>query len=206
MNVRLTQAQKIQLLNSQDVYNIMQQILLRENKIGRNQEHFWIIGLDNQNKILFIELIGLGTVNRVNANPPDVFRMGIYKLAVKVILVHNHPSGNLSPSDADINLTDRMLKVGNIINIDVIEHLIISENDYTSFADEGILKELKENGRYEIIDSEKAEMQAYKDGLEKKRLLKENKIEIAKKLKKEGMDSEFIKKVTGLANRDIQKI
>ncbi len=78
--------------------------MLRENKIGRNQEHFWVIGLDNQNKILFIELIGLGTVNRVNANPSDVFRMGIYKLAVKMILVHNNPSGNLSPSDADINV------------------------------------------------------------------------------------------------------
>lgn len=206
MNVRLTQAQKIQLLNSEDVYKIMQQILLRENKIGRNQEHFWVIGLDNQNKILFIEQIGLGTVNRVNANPPDVFRMGIYKLAVKMILVHNHPSGNLSPSDADINLTDRMLKVGNIINIDVIEHLIISEKDYTSFADEGILKELKENGRYEIIDSDKAELQAYKAGLEKKRIEKQKAITIGKKLKKEGIDDEFIKKVTGLANRDIKKL
>ena len=206
MNVRLTQAQKIQLLNSEDVYHIMQQVLLRENKIGRNQEHFWVIGLDTQNKILFVELIGLGTVNRVNANPPDVFRMGIYKLAVKMILVHNHPSGQLSPSEADINLTDKMLKVGNIINIEVIEHLIISEKDYTSFADEGILQDLKNNGRYEIIDSDKAELQAYKAGLEKKRILKENKIEIAKKLKKEGMDDEFIKKVTGLANRDILKL
>ena len=72
--------------------------MLRENKIGRNQEHFWVIGLDNQNKILFIELVGLGAVNRVGANPPDVFRMGIYKLAVGMILVHNHPSGNLKPS------------------------------------------------------------------------------------------------------------
>ena len=108
MNVRLTQDQKIQLSESGDVYKIMQQILLRENKIGRNQEHFWAIGLDNQNKILFIELIGLGAVNRVNANPPDVFRMGIYKLAVRMILVHNHPSGQLKPSDEDIDFTDKM--------------------------------------------------------------------------------------------------
>lgn len=60
MNVRLSHEQKIRLLNSQDVYKVMQQVLLRENKIRRNQEHFWVIGLDNKNKILFIELIGLG--------------------------------------------------------------------------------------------------------------------------------------------------
>ncbi|GHE73141.1 hypothetical protein GCM10011340_32090 [Roseivirga thermotolerans] len=80
MNVRLSQEQRIKLLNSDAVYSIMQQILLRENKI------------------LFIELIGLGQGNRVNTNPPDVFRMGIYKLAVSMILVHNHPSGHLMPS------------------------------------------------------------------------------------------------------------
>ena len=124
MNVRLSQEQKIKLLNSDAVYSIMQQILLRENKIRRNQEHFWVVGLDNQNKILFIELIGLGQVNRVEANPPDVFRMGIYKLAVSMILVHNHPSGNITPSQADKDFTDRMLKVGKLININVLDHLV----------------------------------------------------------------------------------
>src|SRR5690606_40012143 len=93
MNVRLTQEQKIRILNSGDVYNVMQQVLLRENKIRRNQEHFWVVGLNNKNKILFIELISLGAVNSVQVNPPEVFRMAIYKMAVKMILVHNHPSG-----------------------------------------------------------------------------------------------------------------
>lgn len=108
MNVRLTKEQKIKVLNSVDIYFVMQQILLRENKIRRNQEHFWVVGLDNKNKVLFIELIGLGAVNRVNANPPDVFRMAIYKLAVKVILVHNHPSGSVDTSKGDHEFTDRM--------------------------------------------------------------------------------------------------
>ena len=124
MNVRLSKDQKIKVLYADDLYSIMQQILMRENKIRRNQEHFWVVGLDNQNKILFIELIGLGRVNRVGANPPDVFRMGIYKLAVSMVLVHNHPSGNLEPSQADKDFTDRLLKVGQLINIEVLDHTL----------------------------------------------------------------------------------
>ena len=168
MNVRLTPAQKIQLLNSQDVYSVMQQVLLRENKIRRNQEHFWVVGLNNANKILFIELISLGSVNKATVKPPEVFRMGIYKLAVKMVLVHNHPSGQMKPSDADIDLTDKLLKSGDMIEIEVIEHLVISEEDYFSFADEKIIEDLKKNGRYELIDGDKAELQEYKAQMEKR--------------------------------------
>ena len=206
MNVRLSQEQKIKLLNSNDVYSIMQQVLLRENKIRRNQEHFWVIGLDNQNKILFIELIGLGQVNRVNADPPDVFRMGIYKLAVSMILVHNHPSSNLSPSQADRDFTDRMLKVGKLINIDVIEHLIITEESYTSFADEGIIEELKKSGLFEIVERDKAELKEWKLRMEKKRGEHEGKLAVAKKLKKSGMDEKEIKKMTGLRLEEIRNL
>ena len=130
MNVRLNKNQRIQVVTARDIYAIMQQVLLRENKIRRNQEHFWVVGLDNQQKILFIELVALGAVNRVNANPPDVFRMGIYKLAVSIILVHNHPSGNLTPSTSDKQFTDKMLKVSELVNIKIVDHLIISETGF----------------------------------------------------------------------------
>lgn len=199
MNVRLSKEQKIQVLNSKDIYAVMQQILLRENKIGRNQEHFWVIGLDNQNKLLFIELNGLGAVNRVNADPPDVFRMAIYKLAVKMILVHNHPSGSLKPSEADLNLTDRMLKVGKLINIDVIEHLIISNKAYFSFKDEGIIDNLKKSGLYEIVDRDKAEFKQWKIETEKA-------LDIAKKMKNKGYDVDTIKELTGLKKWDIKRL
>ncbi|MFL0070261.1 JAB domain-containing protein [Tenacibaculum maritimum] len=66
MNVRLSKEQKIQILDSTDVYKVMQQVLLRENKIRRNQEHFWVVGLDNSNKILLIEFIGLGAVKLIH--------------------------------------------------------------------------------------------------------------------------------------------
>lgn len=204
MNVRLTKEQKVQILNSIDIYKVMQQVLLRENKIRRNQEHFWVVGLDNNNKILFIELIGLGAVNRVNANPPDVFRMGIYKLAVKMILVHNHPSGNIEPSKEDKDFTDRMLKVGKLINIEVIEHLIISEEKYTSFADTGIIKELQESSAFEIVEREKEDFKTWKLEIEREQAARMRDIEIAKSLKKSGMSEKDIKKHTGLTDRDME--
>lgn len=203
MNVRLSKEQKIRILNSSDIYKVMQQVLLRENKIRRNQEHFWVVGLDNENKILFIELIGLGAVNRVNANPPDIFRMGIYKLAVKMILVHNHPSGNIEPSKTDKDFTDKILKVGKLINIEVVDHLIISEEKYTSFADNGIITELQNSGAFEIIDKEKKEFAEWRIKVEQERSVK---LEIATNLKNQGIDIDTIKKATGLTKWDIKKL
>ncbi|WP_241243808.1 JAB domain-containing protein [Flagellimonas beolgyonensis] len=199
MNVRLTKEQKIKVLNSTDIYAIMQQVLLRENKIRRNQEHFWVVGLNHNNKILFVELIGLGASNRVNADPPDVFRMAIYKLASKLILVHNHPSGSHEVTDADITFTDHMLKVGKLIKVEVLDHLVITETHYTSFADQGVMDQLKKSGLFEIMGPEKQELEQFKIDTEKKRARKEELLKVAKKMKGEGLTDEVIKKVTGLS-------
>ncbi|NYJ29154.1 JAB domain-containing protein [Allomuricauda sp. ARW1Y1] len=203
MNVRLTKEQKIKVLNSADIYAIMQQVLLRENKIRRNQEHFWVVGLNQNNKILFVELIGLGASNRVNADPPDVFRMAIYKLASKLILVHNHPSGSHEVTDADLNFTDHMLKVGKLIHVEVLDHLVITETRYTSFEDRGIMNQLRKSGFFEITGPEKKELEEFKIETEKKRAKKENSLEIAKNLKAQGVDVEIIKKATGLSLKEI---
>ncbi|MCE7995492.1 MAG: JAB domain-containing protein [Roseivirga sp.] len=200
MNVRLTKDQKVKLLYPEDIYKVMQQVLLRENKIRRNQEHFWVIGLDNKKKILFIELVALGRVNRVNVNPPDVFRMGIYKLAVTMVLVHNHPSGDVKPSKADHDFTDRILKVGKLINIDVIDHLVISEETFYSFSREGIIDKLKSSGLYEVVDREKAVMTKMKIEAEQRK----EALTIAAKMKKDGLDEKTIKKYTGLYMHEIR--
>jgi len=207
MNVKLSEAQKKAAINSSNnIAVIMQQILKRENKLGRSQEHFWVIGLNNAGKLLFIELIGLGRQNRVMANPPDVFRMAIYKLAIKLILVHNHPSGELKPSIADKEFTDRIIKVGEIINVDVIDHIIITENNYSSFADTGIIAELKKSNTWRIVEKEEIELQEFKTNLQIERKLKKNSLEIARKLKAEGMNEATIKKVTGLGLAEIRKL
>jgi DNA repair protein RadC len=198
MKIRLTREQKIDVVNSADVYKVMQQVLLREHKIRRNQEHFWVVGLNNANKLLFIELVSLGASNRVQIAPPEVFRIAIYKLATKMVLVHNHPSGNMLISRADKDFTDRMIKSGKMLNIEVVDHLVISETDYYSFEEAGLMKELRNSGMYELVEREKA-------GLNELRIL-ETKLAIATNLKREGASVDLIMKSTGLKKSQINKL
>jgi len=121
-------------------------------------------------------------------------------------VVHNHPSGNLKPSDADIDMTDRLIKAGEMIEIKVIEHLIITEEDYSSFMNLGLIEQLQKSGKYELIDKEKAELTEWKLQTEREQGEKQKAAEIVKKLKKEGMNDDFIKKVTGLRKSDIKKL
>jgi DNA repair protein RadC len=207
MNVRLTKDQKIQIANSDDVYSIMQQVLLRENRISRDQEHFWIVGLDKANKILFIELLALGNDNRVHIKAPQVFRMAIYKNAPKVIFVHNHPSGTIKPSEDDLKTTDRLLKAGEIIEISVIDHLIISEKKYFGFNEAGIIEELKNNGAYRIVERERADLEKWRLENERDKAFKEANKQLAKKLLAlNNMSAEEIRKLTGLTIREMNKV
>jgi len=207
MNVKLSEAQKKKSIDGSDgVAAIMQQVLKRENKFSRSQEHFWVVGLNNANKILFIELIALGRQNRVTSNPPDVFRMAIYKLALKMILVHNHPSGELIPSTADRSITDRLIKVGEIINVDVIDHLIISEKSYMSFADVGLIAKMKASDTWRVVEKEEMELKKMKAEIELKKAMKQNSIDIAKRFKAMGLDNAAIKKGTGLSLGEIKKL
>ncbi|MCZ8354782.1 MAG: DNA repair protein [Cyclobacteriaceae bacterium] len=156
MTVQLTEEQKIKLLNADDVYSVMQEVLLREEKIDQEKEHFWIIGLASNNMIQFIELVSLGSVNATLVEPMNVFRVAVMKGSVKVILVHNHPSGELNPSEGDQDLTDRLIQVGRILHVFVIDHLIISTESFYSFADTGLLSELEESikwvPQYELVE------------------------------------------------------
>ncbi|AZJ34401.1 JAB domain-containing protein [Tenacibaculum singaporense] len=202
MDIKLTEAEKIKILNSDDIYGIMQKVLLRESKIDQNREHFWIIGLENNNRILFIELISLGTVNATLVEPMEVFSLALQKRAVKIVLCHNHPSGELTPSDNDKNLTDRLIQVGIIVNTHVIDHLIISDKSYMSFKNIGLLEELEKSKRY--VPKYVLEEQIKK---EMSKIIEKNRnIEIAKQLKRKGVDNETIIFATGLTIEEVKKL
>lgn len=201
MNVKLTEAQKIKILNSGDVYGIMQNILLRENKIDRDKEHFWIVCLANNNRILMIELISLGSVKATIVEPIEVFSFALQKRAVKLILVHNHPSGDLDPSQEDIEVTDKMIAIGKFINMPVLDHLIISEKSFYSFLDSGLLEKIERESHYDLqftqIDSLKKELL----DVEKKKA-----VEMAKKMLEDNQPVEIISKYTGLDLKVIKAI
>ena len=135
MNVRLTKAQKIKIGSPEDLYGIMQKILLRESRTGRQKEHFWVIGLAVSNKISYIELVSLGSISSAIVTPLEVFNLAVLKKSPKIVLVHNHPSGNLKPSPADIDITTKIVGGGKILTIEVLDHLIISEESYYSYKE-----------------------------------------------------------------------
>lgn len=202
MNVRLKTSQKIKVLNAASIYPIMQAVLLRENSIRRNQEHFWVLGLNNANKILFIELISLGATNRLQVAPREIFRIAIYKSAVKMILVHNHPSGTVTITNADKDFTDRIIKSGQLLNIEIIDHLIISEHSYNSFADAGTLEELKHSGLYELVDREKTALNSIKLEAEREK----ERVAVAKRMLKAGINPDVIQQITKLKKSTISKL
>ncbi|WP_392564197.1 JAB domain-containing protein [Orbus wheelerorum] len=148
MDIKLGKNDKKYIEGTDDVFNIMQRILLRENKIDRDKEHFWIIGMNEAGFILYIELIALGTVRSVPIEPMNIFRVAVMKNATRVIAVHNHPSGALMPSDADKQITDRLIQVGRILNITLIDHLIISTENYLSFRQIELMDELEKSLDY----------------------------------------------------------
>lgn len=159
MNIKFRK--NIKIINSDDVFDVMQKILCRENKIDLDKEHFWIIGLNLHHKILFIELVSIGGLKSTNVEPMNVFRVAVLKGAFRVILVHNHPGGSLKQSLDDEDITDRLIQVGKILAIEVFDHLIISTKSYISLSDSGVLLRLQESTKwmppYEIAKKIKAE-------------------------------------------------
>ncbi len=132
MQVRLTKEQKIKIANSDDVYTIMRAVLMRQNRLHRQREFFWIMGLNTANDIMYIELAAIGKVNSVNVDPVELFSFAVQKKCKKIILIHNHPSGNLTPSADDIHLTNQLKEGAKYLKIEILEHLIISEEGFSS--------------------------------------------------------------------------
>ncbi len=202
MEIRLTKEQKITVNGPQAIFNIMQQILLRENKIGRNKEHFWVIGLATSHKILFIELVSLGSINKAIVDPGEVFQLSIHKDAVTVILVHNHPSGNLTPSDPDKDITDNLIQAGRIIHKEIMDHLIINESEYYSFRDSGLLDELRRSKKYALKYLEEKRIREEGEELGGKRKA----VEMAKGMKQRAIETQIIAELSGLSIEEIEKL
>ena len=206
MNIRLNNKTKIQIHNSEDIYSVMQRILMREEKVDRGREHFWTISLDNANKILNIELVSMGSFRATVVEPMEVFSIPLQKRAVRLILVHNHPSGTLKPSQADKDITDHLIQVGNIMNVPILDHLIITESSYYSFANNGLLEELEASTKYvpAFMLKERYEKVAKQKGEQvgEKRKAKE----MARMMKKNGEPLEKIIQYTGLSKASIKRL
>ncbi len=101
-------------------------------------EEFWILLLSRSNEVIKPVQISQGGVSGTVADPKIIFKVAIENLASSIILVHNHPSGNLNPSQADKELTKKLKEAGKLLDIPVLDHLIFTNTSYFSFADEGL--------------------------------------------------------------------
>ena len=99
---------------------------------GAKKEHFVIFFLDTRNQEVHREIISIGTLNYNMVHPREVFRPAILASAAGVILAHNHPSGCLDPSDEDLALNKRLINGGKLIGIDVLDHVIVTKDTFTS--------------------------------------------------------------------------
>lgn len=118
----------------QDICNLFNDVLKTECSVDRDKEHFWIVGLNARNQIKYIELCSLGILNASIVHPREVFRTAVMTAASNIILVHNHPSGDPTPSDDDCKLTKRLIEAGTLMGIEVLDHVIVCENDHYSFS------------------------------------------------------------------------
>ncbi len=98
----------------------------------QKQEHFAVVLLDTKNGLLGTQIITVGTATETLVAPADVFRVVIKQGATKVIIAHNHPSGNVEPSEADIDLTKRLLQGAQLLSIPILDHLILGQGNYQS--------------------------------------------------------------------------
>ncbi|MCS6822978.1 MAG: DNA repair protein RadC [Cytophagaceae bacterium] len=128
-----SQLQKNKIECSKDIYELM-----RPDLLDLKHEEFWIVLLSRSNHVLKKMQISKGGVAGTVADPKLIFKPALDILASHIVLVHNHPSGNLKPSEQDIALTRKIREAGNILEIPVIDHLIFTDHGYFSFNDEGI--------------------------------------------------------------------
>ena len=127
-------AEQAVIRSPRDVFELMRFEIGMENK-----EFFYILLLDTKNKVISKELISIGSLNATIVHPREVFNSAIRQSAASILCIHNHPSGDPTPSQEDIQLTKRLAEAGEIVGIELLDHLVISGSDYVSLKEKGLI-------------------------------------------------------------------
>jgi DNA repair protein RadC len=124
----------VKVTGSKDIFNLLQQHF-----VDLNHEEFWIILLNRANRVISTHLISKGGQAGTVADPKIIYQIALENHAASIVLAHNHPSGNLKPSQADISLTQKLISAGTMLDISVLDHVIFAGNGYLSLADDGLM-------------------------------------------------------------------
>jgi len=125
---------RFKISSSEDAFH-----LIKNDLIDLNHEEFWLILMKRNNEVIKKEMLSKGGVSGTIVDSKLVFKMALDEMASGIILAHNHPSGNQKPSLDDLSLTKKLKEAGKSLDIAILDHLIIADDQYFSFADEGIL-------------------------------------------------------------------
>lgn len=112
---------------------------IMEDLTGLQQEHFLVMYLNVKNHVLHKEVVFIGSLNASIVHPREIFRNAIKRSAASILVAHNHPSGTTTPSPEDLDVTARLVEVGKLVGIEVVDHLIIGDYDYLSLKEKGYI-------------------------------------------------------------------
>lgn len=133
--VRESGRERLMLEGPEDVASILSHYLEDEDR-----EHFVTLMLDSKNRVIGVHTASIGTLTAALVSPREVFKAAILCNALSIVLGHNHPSGDVDPSPEDIQVTERLVRAGAMLDIEVLDHVIVGEEgSYTSFKRSGIM-------------------------------------------------------------------
>lgn len=204
MKIKLTKTQRILIESSVDLARIMRQILLRENRVSAQRDHLWTIGLSEEFKMQYVELIAFGIPAKTKIQPMEIYRLALQKDCRYLYICHTRKTADMAAQTDDKALTDRMIQVGNIVGIEVFDHIIINPKteDFLSYRDVGLMDELKKSTAWvpKFEQIKKIRKLALEEGERKKAK------EMAKQLKKKNIDLNIISQVSGLSLEELGKL
>ena len=130
------QDSKITITDSKDVAKVFLDLFSLEDKIDQDKEHFYVMHLDIRSRVNLVELVSMGTLDSSLVHPRETFRRAVMQGSASIIVAHNHPSGEVDPSDADTETTKKILNAGELLGIRMQDHIIFAKDKFFSFRKE----------------------------------------------------------------------
>lgn len=138
--IELSKRLAYQKFKNSETWSFQNQINWLQQLIGSEKnEHFLALFLDTKNHVMCYETLFIGTLDKSVVHPREIFKEAVRKSASKIIIAHNHPSNDCTPSISDMQTTDRIKEAGEVMGIPVIDHIIVGHGSYFSFAEAGLL-------------------------------------------------------------------
>src|SRR5690349_15647705 len=124
---------KIAVRGAEQIAGIFRDLLALEDPVDRAKEHFYCMHLDSKSRIKLVELVSLGSLNSSVVHPRETYRRAVIQGSASIIVGHNHPSGEPEPSDEDTRTTKLLFEAGNVLGIQLLDHIVFTDTRYFSF-------------------------------------------------------------------------